>query len=263
MTALPSVVLGCREVHVWCLDPTQVTDLEVLRRGMEMLSPEERDRLGRFRVAEARHDYLVAHALVRLTLSRYAVDVDPGHWVFSHGSFGRPEIAGPRGAPPLRFNLSHTPGMIACGVTLERPLGVDVEEITRPLDAMRLANRFFSRAEAEALRGVPSGARVRRFFEIWTLKESYVKARGTGLSLSLDRFAFHLEDGGPVSVFFDPCFRDAERRWQFAVLHPTPRHVLAVAVERANGAEVSIRVRPSPLDRWPGSGSPPLTAPSS
>ena len=67
----------------------------------------------------------MAHALARLTLSRYA-PVPPEAWSFSLGEHGRPEIEGPSDAGRLRFNLSHTRGMVACAVVRELDIGVDV-----------------------------------------------------------------------------------------------------------------------------------------
>jgi len=77
---------------------------------MGLLSDEERQRLTRFHFERDRVLFLVAHALLRITLSRYA-NIDPRAWQFRTGSYGRPEIADPRSR--LRFSLSHTRGLAA------------------------------------------------------------------------------------------------------------------------------------------------------
>jgi 4'-phosphopantetheinyl transferase len=201
-----------------------------LQRFAEVLSDDERERMQRLRLPRHRHDYLVSHALVRAALSRCA-DVAPGAWTFRANRHGRPEIGGPVAAAALRFNLSHTDGLVACAVTLGAAVGVDVENSQRPLRLMAVAKRFFHAAEAEDLGALPAERRAVRFFTYWTLKEAYVKARGEGLSLPLQRIRFHLAGAGDPSVSFGEDLRDDPRRWRFVLLRPSTRHVLALAVE--------------------------------
>src|SRR6185295_18612851 len=120
----------------------------------------------------------------RTTLSHYAA-VDPTAWQFARNRRGRPEISGPLGVAPLRFNLSNTAGLIACLVTLGVDVGVDVEDTHRRGETVRIANRFFSASEVAALEALPPERQRQRFFEYWTLKESYIKARGMGLAIPL------------------------------------------------------------------------------
>ena len=75
--------------------------------------------------------------------------------------------------------------------------------LARPVSTA-IANRFFSPTEAAALSGVPEHRRQERFFEYWTFKESYIKARGMGLSIPLDRFSFHYSDERAVRIAIDP-----------------------------------------------------------
>ena len=223
-----------REAHIWCLAPDAVDEPALVKACVALLSPDEQGRYARFRVAVARHEYLVAHALVRLVLSHY-VDVDPRAWVFAPSEHGRPEIVAPPEGSPLRFNLSHTDGLIACAVALGTPIGVDVEHVGRAGDLVRIAERFFSPLEVAALHALETTAQHRRFLAFWTLKESYVKARGLGLSLPLDDFAFLLDDERAIGVRFGPRMADDPRMWRFALLAPTPAHVLALTLR--NSAE--------------------------
>jgi hypothetical protein len=121
--------LAEREAHLWYVSPEQISEPD-LRTYHELLAPEEAHRQQRFFFPRDRRQYLVARALVRTTLSRYA-PVDPRAWQFRTNCSGRPEIVGNAGVPPLRFNVSHAPGLVALGVTLERDIGVDVENTER------------------------------------------------------------------------------------------------------------------------------------
>jgi 4'-phosphopantetheinyl transferase len=228
---------------VWHVVPEEVRDPGLLGRYRELLSGPERARQERFRRARDRHRYLVTRALVRATLSQYA-DVDPRAWAFREGAHGRPEIAGPVGTPRLVFNVSHADGLIACLVGLDREIGIDVENRDRAGRTLEIAERFFSPTEAAALRRVAENGQRARFLEYWTLKEAYLKARGIGLRLPLESFSLHVEEGAPIRVSFDPTLDDDPASWQFALLHPTPRHVLAVALRRRGEPDLAIELEP-------------------
>jgi 4'-phosphopantetheinyl transferase len=109
-------------------------------------------------------------------------------------------------------------------------VGVDVENTRREIDTLKLAERYFAPSEAADLRGLAASSRQERFFEYWTLKEAYAKARGMGMSLPFDRFSFELTPGQPPRVSFSPALRDNAENWQFELGTPTEQHRLGVAV---------------------------------
>jgi len=201
----------------------------------------------RFRFERDRRIQLATRALVRTILSKYE-DVPPAAWRFETGEKGRPEIAHPPSS--LRFNLSNTHGLVVCAVVREVDVGVDVEPLDRRW-SMRIAERYFSPAEVAALRTLPEEARARRFLDLWTLKESYIKARGLGLALPLDRFTFVLEAGRPPRVEIAPELGDRGESWQFARLEPTPRHVLALCVRRCGEEDAKVALHEQPLGERP------------
>lgn len=214
-----------------------------------LMSPEERARHERFRGDRLRHDFLMARALVRRTLSRYA-DVAPEDWTFEMGSHGKPSIARRHGSR-LRFNLSHTRGMIACAVRLNDEVGLDVETSARRNDITRIADRFFSAEEVRALRSLPAAEHPARFFTYWALKEAYIKARGLGLAIPLGAFTFRVEGEGPIGIDLDERITEDPGGWRFDHRWATEVHSLAVAAPRATN-ELEIRVHP-PTSALPAS----------
>jgi 4'-phosphopantetheinyl transferase len=221
------------EVHVWCT-VTDIADPELLAAYERLLAKEETARHARFLAEEPRRQYLFTRALVRTVLSRYAA-VPPEAWAFARNEHGRPEVSGPVGAARLRFSLSNTRGLVACAVARTHDVGADVEDLESRVGTRAIASQFLSPLEVAALQSQPIETQRRRFFEYWTLKEAYVKARGLGLSIPLDQFSLHLVKGGPVRISFDSRLDDDPSAWQFALLEPTPRHLLAVAI-RTGGA---------------------------
>lgn len=192
-----------------------------------LLEPDERSRAERFQFERDRNAFVLAHALLRRVLSRYE-RVQPDSWRFTAGPWGKPEIAGPI-KTSLRFNLSHTRGFVACAVTRHRDVGVDVERLDPISDMLTLAARFFSPPEVASLRVLRNSEQVRRFYQLWTLKEAYVKACGLGLSLPVDWITFTI-DGDQVTASLDARLDDDVSAWRFARFSPTSRHHVAMAV---------------------------------
>jgi 4'-phosphopantetheinyl transferase len=230
------LTLGPGEVHAY-FRVTDALDDRAVAEAIAVLSPEEQTRASRFVFARDRRDYTAAHALLRTSLSRYAA-VAPRSWTFGEDSGGKPFVVAEPGAPPLTFNLSHTQGLVACAIAAGAPVGVDVESIERTVDE-RVARRFFSTEETSALVHCrPAARRTSRFFDLWTLKEAYIKAIGQGLSHPLNTIVFAIGDDGAIT-FLPPPEVDAAS-WSFRLFAPTAHHRLAVAVATTSDAPTSI-----------------------
>jgi 4'-phosphopantetheinyl transferase len=205
-----------------------------------LLAPDEVQRADRFLNPADTARFILGRVLARTMLSRHS-DVAPGDWPIAVDDRGRPYIAEPQsGGTDLRFNLSHTKGLVACAVTVGREIGIDVEWVHRPL-THDLPERFFSPDEVMDLRALPDADQHRAFFDYWTLKEAYIKARGLGLAVPLRHFTFHLHASRPPRVAFAPELDDDPESWQFAQYWPTSDHRMAVGVRR-RGPDVLIDV---------------------
>jgi 4'-phosphopantetheinyl transferase len=217
--------LGDDDVSVWLAEPRAWSAPEDRRRLLAVLSEDERARSERFHFDEDRLAFVVAHGLLRLALSGHA-RVTPEAWTFSADTYGKPSIAAPEAA--LGFSLSHTRGLVGCAVTRTRPLGIDVEDASRPAP-LEVAERYFVAGERRDIMAAAPERRGRRFFEYWTLKEAYVKACGLGLSLPLDRFEFRRDADGNWTIAFAPPPLDDPDAWWFQAWS-TPTHQAAVAL---------------------------------
>ncbi|MDD5100641.1 MAG: 4'-phosphopantetheinyl transferase superfamily protein [Syntrophales bacterium] len=155
---------------------------------------------------------------------------------------GKPSIDPNLDSVPISFSLAHTKGLAVVAVTGGADVGVDAERLDRRVDAPKLSGRFFSPEEVAALQEIPPERLREHFFRYWTLKESYVKARGLGLSLPFDSFSFLLPRETPLRIGFsgdDP--RHAED-WRFALFRIRSRYLGAVAV--AAGRPGPVRIQP-------------------
>jgi len=138
MTSIP---LSCDIVQIWYAPTESITDPALLAAYRQLMSADERLREKRFRFEKDRNTYVVTRALIRTVLSRYS-STDPCDWPFEENRYGRPELSRKSNAPLIRFNLSHTSGVVACIVALERDVGIDVEDITRRTETIELADRL-------------------------------------------------------------------------------------------------------------------------
>ncbi|MGN8082322.1 4'-phosphopantetheinyl transferase family protein [Variovorax sp. 22077] len=246
--------IDAHQVHLWHLyvpEQDDPADHHAVNHAlMALLTPEEREKHGRFHFARDRRRYLMTRGLIRSLLSRYVPQVAPADWRFENNEYGRPRIAdAPAQGRHIRFNISHSASLVVTAVAAEREVGVDVEHTARnaPLE---IAGHFFSPKEAQALQQLPAVQQPSRFWDLWTLKESYIKARGMGLSIPLDRFSFDLDGSGSEAIGFEHGLEgDSADRWQFWRMQPDDAHAVALCLERArDGSEPRIVcLRATPL----------------
>ena len=215
------------EVHVWRIDVGEQAAADAA--ALLVLSEAERARAARFHFAADRRRFVASHAALRGILAAY-LDVEASLLVFGEGAQGKPFLDAPAHGRSLRFSLSHSSDLALVAVSQGREVGVDVEHVRPRVDLDGFAARYFSPRERDALARVPSGDRLRAFFEIWTLKEAYLKACGDGLLRALDAFDVTVGDPAPRLI----AVRDRpgdEARWGLRLVGPSKSYVAAIAVE--------------------------------
>jgi 4'-phosphopantetheinyl transferase len=240
-TQQPTLALGPAEVHLWLAFQHASPHDARLAQYASLLNTAEREQEARFYFERDRVRYRVTRAMVRCVLGAY-LGITPMACAFENNVHGRPHLANAEAArEKLNFNLSHTQDLILLGVTRGRELGVDVERVTDRRASANLATRYFAPSESERILDAAPGERDSLFCQYWTLKESYIKARGKGMAIPLGKFGFELGEGG-VKLWIDPVLGDDADRWSFMQLRPTESHHAAVCVDRA-GEPVSLLVR--------------------
>ena len=231
--------------RVWLLPTDPAPEPGLAERWYELLDADDRARAERLLRPADRERSVLAHAFLRLCLSRDS-SVPPTSWRFERDGHGRPWVAG-RGGP--HFSLSHSRGLTAVLVCEQPRCGVDVERIDAVQDPLLVARRSFSPAEQAALAAATGPARRLAFTERWTLKEAWAKARGLGMELPFDKAGFTVEGGVTVS-FLDGIDDPAD--WSFTLARPTEQHVLAVAMGGGGCDEIEMTTwRPSMLPLTP------------
>ena len=221
-----SPVLWPNEVHVWraSLDGPWPKSFEL------SLSQDDRERAARFKFEGDRHRFTMARACLRTILARY-LKTNAAGLEFDLGPFGKPALAPGRNALDLRFNLSHSHQLALIAITRGREVGVDVEFMRADFANDEVAGLFFSLTEVRQLVQVPAGRKTRSFFNCWTRKEAYIKARGEGLSHPLDQFDVSCAPDAPAELLDSRVDPAEVSRWSFEDLSPHPAYAAALTVE--------------------------------
>lgn len=209
-----------RSVHVWRAPLASCPP-----GARELLAEDERARADRFQFARDRDRFVAARAALRQVLGRYS-DLAPERLAFGYTSHDKPFLVGP--GAELSFNLSHSHELALLAVTRGRDVGVDLEHQRPDVEIESVARASFSAAEQRALLALPPGQRLEAFFRCWTRKESYLKARGEGLSMPLDRFSVSLDAGTDVDFASDDVAEQA--RWSIRALAIDPGYAAALTV---------------------------------
>ncbi len=215
-----TVKLESNEVHVWRALRERVASS--LQRLEKTLSSEERQRSARFYFRKDREEFIVARGLLRIVLGRLE---------FIYGPRGKPALADESDEHILRFNLSHSDGLVLLAAAFGRQIGIDVERVHADFEIEPIAEHFFAPGEKTRLRSLPAEQQLESFSVCWTRKEAYIKARGDGLAQRLDRFEVSLEPGKPARLLFALDDPEGASRWLLRDLPPTPGYTAAVAAE--------------------------------
>lgn len=209
------------------------------------LSADERQRSTRFRVASARHRFVLARTLLRRRLGD-SLNVNPTALVFANGERGKPHMVTPDLARPPHFNLSHSGDVVVLAVS-PTEVGVDVESMREVANAERLARRFFSPAEHKIVHGLKVADRGHAFLRIWTQKEAYLKATGLGVGMPLREVETESDPEAPPRLLAIAGDRDEAGRWTLLEAEVPG----AVCIVAARGQMPTLEVRrftPADLD---------------
>jgi 4'-phosphopantetheinyl transferase len=224
------------EVCIWLFRPESLQDPLVREAAESLLIATDVSRCARFRFAEDRDRFLAARALERTVLAA-VVGTAPDTLALEPDRHGKPRLLRPVTRRTLSFNLSHTRRLVACAVTWDREIGLDIEEVREaPLD---VAERYFAPPEIAALGALDRPSQQRAFFMLWTLKESFLKAMGVGLTVPLSSFAVRLSPPGLMPY---GALAHLANDWCFMQAAPTPTCQLALCASSARSSTVLARI---------------------
>ena len=196
------------ECHLWFLDVSELPETTITAHK-SILSKSELVRAAGLHHRQAQ--FIALRAFVRLCLSRYT-NTPPLTLGLATEAKGKPILEA--AALPITFNLSHCDTMAVLAVSLHAEVGVDIESITRKRNTHSIANRYFHPHEIAELAQLKPADYQRDFFRLWTLKEAFFKAIGTGISTGLDKARFSF-NGDNIHVALAVDIKSDANDWQF------------------------------------------------
>ena len=239
------------------LNPETTVDRSIIEQLIEWLEKDESMRLGRIKQHQARHNYLISHALLRAVLAQ-ELHCHPSRIRFGKTESGKPVLSQPE-QPELHFNLSHTHGLVAVALG-HQPVGVDVEWLHRRRLELNIAHRFFTERECADIFDQPQDQRKKRFLVYWTLKEALLKATGEGIAKGITKAEFRLRrEGIDPQLGIEMTWLDRDNRhdsgggklWSFIHENVTGSHLMSLAYRGKLPQATEIDIRPWQPDDWP------------
>ena len=228
----PVPELSSSTIHIWQF-PVAIPESELIAFA-EILSGEERARASRFHFEKDARRFTVARATLRAILAGYTRT--PAREIsFLYSEHGKPSLAERATqfqSRNVQFSVSHSGGLAMVAVALKRKVGADIEAVREDIEIEKLATRFFSARECQALLALPQEQRLPAFFRYWTCKEAFLKAQGVGLSRGLGSFDVALEVRTAHLAATRPDPAEANL-WSLHEVESSPGYAAAVAVEGA------------------------------
>jgi 4'-phosphopantetheinyl transferase len=210
------------QVHIWRANLGLSTpEIEELT---SLLSTDEIARANKFRFVRHRCRFIAARGILRQLLGNYLA-ANPRSLVFSYSDRGKPRLAQNLS---LQFNISHSQEYALFGFTLNHLIGVDIEYQRAMPDALKIAQRFFSPREYTMLEAVAIEQQSKLFFQLWTAKEAYLKATGTGLAASLSSIEIALDQS--KSLYLSTLKEDTIINWSLYSCAPATDYSAAIAI---------------------------------
>lgn len=176
-----------KEIYLYAVNIEDMVSEHILATFLKIISEERKCKASRFIDFSDKVRSIVGEVILRYALwQQYGMSEQ--NIKFSYNEYGKPNL---KGIENIFFNISHSGVWVFCAIGTV-PLGVDIEKITT-VD-IKIAQRFFSKNEYKYLQKQPIEKRAMEFFKIWTLKESYIKEIGKGLSIPLNSFFFDFNE---------------------------------------------------------------------
>ncbi len=193
----------------------------------QVLSEDEIEKASNFKFKKDRDSFIISRGILRELLGGYLA-MSPIELKFEYTSYGKPYLPNQL----LYFNVSHSGDMAAFAFTLNCEIGVDIERIKKDFDVLELARNFFSNNEIVSLERQPKEKLSRAFFRCWTRKESFIKAKGSGLSFPLNQFTVSFDKDHHATLLETNWDSSEKLNWSLFSFVPNEEYILAVALNK-------------------------------
>jgi 4'-phosphopantetheinyl transferase len=194
-------------------------------KQLKILSEKEREKAMEFRSVKDRNLYIAGKYLTRKAIGLH-FKIKPDSIIFKADKYGRPSLFYPK-IKNFDFNLSHSGNTVVLAIA-DSEVGIDIEKI-KPVE-LKIARNYFHKEEINFLYS-KKGKELENFYKIWTLKESFIKTIGKGLSFPLKSFYFEFKRGNDIKI--NPKSKWGE--WHFKSYNISHKYKMAVCIKKVIG----------------------------
>ena len=232
LPALLSRPLPATDLHMW--NVLLETAPQEFAHLYSLLSADEIARAERFYFERDRSRYIIGRGILRTLLGKY-LGTEASEIQFNYGPHGKPTLEPVSMGQTLQFNLAHSNDRAIFIFGWDRPVGIDIEHV-RPLqDADRFAEQFYSARETALINSLPGDDKWNAFYKLWTCKEAFLKAQGSGLTVPLNQVEVFLdgEDTARLIAIGGDTVQAAD--WKLWIFNPLPGYQAAIAIQGFEG----------------------------
>ena len=205
--------LSACQGHVWQLTVPTNIDVSLIN----LLTQEEKQKASCFKFEHDRRRFFTTRIGLKLLLANY-LNTNPQNLHFITNTYGKPSLEN----QPLHFNISHSKDIILYAFYPHLPIGIDIEYTRLDLDVEDIAQLVFHATEIDYWLRLDEKQRIDAFFQLWTLKEAYIKAIGQGFSYPVKTLAL-------PSIYHPFSLLTNENIWSFYPI-PIPQQVFKAAL---------------------------------
>lgn len=143
---------------------------------------------------------LVGEVLIRTIIAK-KVRIKNKNITFGKNKYGKPYL---KEYPKFKFNISHSGEFVVCAVD-DKYIGIDIQKVEH-IEYKEIAKIFFTLSEYNCILKRNLDNQLNKFYDIWTLKESYIKCYGQGLSMPLNSFSVDIDKYKNIKVTINNKF---------------------------------------------------------
>lgn len=228
LNSAPSFQLSHDEIHIWSASLEQsAQDVTGL---FSSLSQDEKERSKRFYFARDQNRYITGRGMLRALLGNY-LGIKPDQIEFSYGAYGKPALGTTFHGKNLQFNLSHSNDKVIYIFNWDQPIGIDIEHARPMKDMDDFALQCFTPNECNFIHALSKDKKQESFFKLWTCKEAFLKANGSGLTVPINQVEVSLATDGSASVTSIGDDREQAGSWHLELFTPIKDYQAALAIE--------------------------------
>ena len=231
-------ILSPGEIHLWWVSLRGSSD--ELLGFRNILSVNEEQRADRYRFDRHRNAYTIGRGVLRSILSGYTNEA-ASQIKFQFGPHGKPSLANTVDNKNLCFNYTDANYHALYAFAWNQEIGVDLEDLNRDVEFERIAERKFTKTEAEAILSLPQPKRRSAFLVCWTRKEGYGKAEGWGIHYPLD--SVEVCANCEADRVEGEAVNGRTRSWVIQQLYPTPYFVATLVYPSVMNPGNSLTIR--------------------